>query len=135
MVADRFASSVYKLWFEEAMRDGQLETMKYSRAPNFYDGLNKEAYCACSWIGASRGQIDELKETQAAVLRIKNGLSTHEDELAKLGKDYRKVFAQLERERDDMEARGIMMEETNQMNAASGTPSEANDGGSGGSDD
>jgi capsid protein len=28
-----------------------------------------EAMSRCDWIGASRGQIDELKETQAAILR------------------------------------------------------------------
>jgi hypothetical protein len=29
-------------------------------APNFYAPMMKEAYAACSWIGAARGQIDEL---------------------------------------------------------------------------
>jgi capsid protein len=59
----------------------------------------REALCSCDWIGASRGQIDELKETQAAVMRINSGLSTWEEESAKLGKDYRKVFKQQSRER------------------------------------
>jgi len=58
-----------------------------------------DAYCACDWIGAGRGQIDELKETQAAILRIKSGLSTYEDELGRLGKDWRKTLKQRARER------------------------------------
>ena len=122
MVADRFATAVYMLWFEEMINNGKLEAMKYSKLPNFYEDLNAEAYTKCDWIGAARGQIDELKETQAAVLRIKFGLSTHEDELAKLGKDWRKVYAQLERERKEREKRGIELQEDNSVNAASGSP-------------
>ena len=126
MVADRLATRMYMNWFEEMIARNEIETMKYSKAPNFYEGLNSEAYTATEWIGAARGQIDELKETQAAVLRIKSGLSTHEEELGKMGKDWRRVFQQLERERLEMEARGIVMQEDNGMNAASGSPREDN---------
>ena len=87
-----------------------------------------DALCKADWIGAARGQIDELKETQAATLRIKFGLSTHEDELARLGKDWRRVYAQLERERKEREARGIELMEDNSVNAASGATREADDG-------
>ena len=125
LIADFFANCVYALWFEEMMNRGELETMKYRRAPNFYEGLNAEAYLAADWIGASRGQIDELKETQAATLRIKYGLSTHEDELARLGKDWRRVYKQLERERNERERRGIELQESNAVNAASGDTREA----------
>jgi lambda family phage portal protein len=125
MVADRFASSVYRLWFEEATNTGQLETMKGK--PSIYEGMNLDAYTACDWIGASKGQIDELKETQAAVLRLKYGLSTREDELMRLGKDWRKVFVQLEREAKEMKKRGIEtpeQAEANMMNATTGAPRE-----------
>lgn len=122
MVADRFASMVYMLWFEEQMNAGELEAMKYSKLPNYYEGLYAEAYTECDWIGASRGQIDELKETQAAVLRIKFGLSTHEDELSKLGKDWRKIYGQLARESKMRDKLGIVLQEDNSMNAASGSP-------------
>jgi len=124
LFADRLATIIYTLWFEEQMNAGEIEAMKYSKCPNYYDGLNSEAYCAVEWIGAARGQIDELKETQAAVLRIKFGLSTHEDELAKLGKDWRKVYAQLERETAERKRRGIILLEDNSVNAASGSPRE-----------
>ena len=84
-----------------------------------------DALSSCDWIGAARGQIDELKETQAAVLRIKYGLSTHEDELQRLGKDYRRVYAQLQREMNEREERGIVLYEDNSVNAASGATREA----------
>lgn len=123
--ADRFASHVFSLWLEEALNKGLIDSMPRN-APNFYDGLNKEAYCECTWIGASMGQIDELKETQAAVLRLNNGLSTREDELAKLGKDWRPTLRQLAREKKMAEDLGLEFgadkSSTNMMNAASGTP-------------
>lgn len=124
-VADSFATSVYRLWLEEAINKGRLDTFPTRRAGILYsDGyLNTmfEALAQCDWTGASRGQIDELKETQAAVLRIKFGLSTHEDELARLGKDWRKVYAQLEREAAEREKRGIVLQQDNSINAASGS--------------
>jgi hypothetical protein len=64
----------------------------------WYRPWGKECFTACDWIGAGRGQIDELKETQAALLRVKGGMSTREFEIAKQGGDWRKVFRQLNRE-------------------------------------
>lgn len=129
-VADRFASTFYRLWLEEALNRGEITAMPRN-APNWYDGLNQEAYSACEWIGASMGQIDELKETQAAVLRVNNGLSTRESELARLGKDWRVVFRQLAREKALAENQGLEFGadkiSQNMMNAASGTPSSTGD--------
>lgn len=119
-VADRFANFVFTLWLEEAIANGEITSMS-RRAPNFWEGLNSEAYSQCEWIGASRGQIDELKETQAAVLRIKYGLSTREYELGRLGHDWRNVFEQLEREQSVAKDRGLVfVENDNQMNASTG---------------
>lgn len=98
MIADRFASLVYRLWFEEAMNAGDITSLPRS-APNFYEAMNAEAYTACDWIGASKGQIDELKETQAAKLRRDSGLSTLEEECARRGLDYRDVLRQQAREK------------------------------------
>lgn len=125
MVADRMASTIFRLWFEEEVGAGRIEAMKYKRLPNLYDGMNFDAYTAGEWVGAARGQIDELKETQAAVLRMKYHLSSLEDESAKLGKDYRKVLAQKQREKEEMEKRGLVVDESNAINAASGAPREA----------
>jgi len=105
-VADRFASNVFALWFEEALNAGDITTVT-TAMPNFYKGTNKEAYLACSWVGASRGQIDEKKETEAAIARIQGGISTYEKECARLGDDFREVFAQRARERKMMETLGI----------------------------
>jgi lambda family phage portal protein len=127
IVADRFASTIYRLWFEEALNMGEITAMP-RKAPNFYEGLNMEAYTKCEWVGAARGQIDELKETQAAILRLKMGLSTYEDEHSRQGKDWRQTFAQMKREKDLMKEYDIVLQEDNAINAVSGDPREAGDG-------
>lgn len=128
IVADTFASSIYRLWLEEAINQDKLESFPASEAAMLYsDGylnLMFDALASCVWIGAARGQIDELKETQAAVLRIKYGLSTHEDELSRMGKDWRQVYSQLEREAKERKDRKITLFEDNSVNAASGTTRE-----------
>lgn len=108
LITDRFATLVYMLWLEEEMNRPDTDLPLPKGAAHFYDGLNREAYVRCEWIGASRGQIDELKETQAAVLRIASGLSTYEKELAKLGEDYREVFEQRLREQNLIEDKGLV---------------------------
>ena len=101
MVADGTGDFVYRLWLEEAINAGEITTLRRRNAPNFYDGLNADAYASCEWIGAGQGQVDPLKETQAAILKLKNGLSTKEHEIARLaGGDWRKVARQIARERD-----------------------------------
>lgn len=107
IIADRFATSIWRLWMEEAINNNQIEALKRRRVPNFYDGLMAEAYTSCEWIGSSRNQIDELKETQAAIARINAGLSTREIEIARFGRDYRKVFRQLARERRKAKELGL----------------------------
>lgn len=97
-VADRMATSIYILWLEEEINAGNIPLPPGKGAEIFYDPVMREALCACEWIGASRGQIDELKETQAAVMRINSGLSTYEKECARLGEDFRKIFRQRSRE-------------------------------------
>jgi lambda family phage portal protein len=123
MVADRFASTVYSLWLEEAINKGEITAVRRNM-PSFYEKQNKDAYAACDWVGASRGQVDEKKETEAAILRINNGLSDLETENARLGGDWRRRMRQMKREMEWKEFYNIMQQPTdttNQLNAASGT--------------
>jgi len=135
MVADRFANSIFRLWFEECMNrkkgDSGLRFESLpSNAPNMYDGLNMEFYTSAMWMGAARGQIDELKETQASVLKISQGLSTYEKECAEVGLDWREVFSQRQKEQRLAEEMGITLATNGQdmLNALSATPSTANNG-------
>ena len=54
---------------------------------------------------------------------MNNGLSTAEDELARLGKDWRKVYRQLKREQDLREKLGLLFSGSPElMNALSAEP-------------
>lgn len=123
VVADKFASHAYRLWLEEALNKGRLSTAPKNAVAMWYENSEyADAFSSCEWIGASRGQIDELKETQAAVLRMKYGLGTLESELARLGHDWRKVARQRKREKALNDEYGLTVEEDNSINAASGSP-------------
>ncbi len=99
-IADKRANWTFRLWLEEDLASGNPPLPVGWGQEIFYERYGKEALCACDWIGSGRGQIDELKETQAAMLRIKARLSTWEIELARMGYDWRKIFRQQKRELD-----------------------------------
>lgn len=97
LVADRLASDMYMNWLEEDInRKGSDAPMP--KGVNFYEGMNRSAFAQCHWIGSARSQIDEVKETQAAGMRISLGISTIEDEASRLGKDWREIAQQRKRE-------------------------------------
>ncbi len=98
IVADRWANEIYSLWLEEQWMAGRLPMPPGADKTLFYMPLMKEAFCRALWIGSGAGQIDELKETQAAILKVQSGLSTYEAEISKLGGDYREMFRQAIRE-------------------------------------
>jgi lambda family phage portal protein len=100
VVADKMATMIYHLVLEEEINAKNVPLPKGFTIDTYYSApVLREAIGACDWIGASRGQIDELKETQASVMRINSGLSTWEAECARLGNDWRRLFKQQARER------------------------------------
>jgi lambda family phage portal protein len=106
-VADRMAGEIYALWLEEDMGANNLPLPRGRTKDDFYAPLAKEAFCEATWIGSGAGQIDELKESQAAILRIGAGISTWEVECARLGKDWRELFTQRKREEALIKALGL----------------------------
>lgn len=110
-ISDRFANEIFTLWMEEDINRGVLPLPDNCNARQFaaffYIPLAKDALAASSWIGASRGQIDEMKETQAAILRMSGGLSTLEKECSRLGEDWRYVIKQRQREKNMLESAGL----------------------------
>lgn len=125
-VADRLASHIYMLWLEEDIAAGNVPLPAGKTRDWFYQPLVKDALCQCDWIGASRGQIDEMKETQAAILRIKSGLSTYEMECSRLGKDFRDVFEQRAREEGIIKKYNLSFSmDTEKQSAQAGKPGES----------
>ncbi len=59
----------------------------------------REAWLGSEWIGPSQGQLDPVKEVNAEILSIQNGLTTHEAAAAKInGSDWDTNIDQLEME-------------------------------------
>ncbi|MCM1045627.1 MAG: phage portal protein [Candidatus Gastranaerophilales bacterium] len=79
-----FCQSVYEIWFAEAVGNGRIS------APGFFaDPLLRKAYTNATWTGPAQGCLNPVQEVNAAVTRIKEGLSTREDECAAInGSDY-----------------------------------------------
>ena len=66
---------MWEQWLAEAVAIGRIE------APGFFDDpAIRQAWCGCLWTGMSMGHVDPLKEVNAAVQRINNGISTREQE-------------------------------------------------------
>lgn len=126
IVADKTADAIYRLVVEEEIANGNLPLPTGKTRSWFYEPLVKDALCRAAWIGAARGQIDEKKETEAAALRIEKGLSTLEQECARLGNDFRDVIAQRAREKRLLVSAGLWVEpnQTANGNPAVAAPSE-----------
>ena len=70
-----FNQPIYEQWLAEAVAAGRIE------APGFFDDpAVRLAWCGCSWMGASMGHVDPLKEVNAAAMRIANNITTEEQE-------------------------------------------------------
>ena len=79
-MANDFCQPIYEEFLAEAVAKGRIH------APGFFsDPLVKKAYCTAEWNGPSQGQIDPLKEVNAAAKRVEEGFSTRTRETVELG--------------------------------------------------
>ena len=102
--ADSFCQPVYERWFAEAVARGRIN------APGFFnDPAVARGYLGCRWNGPARTNLDAKAEIEAAELRIRNGISTAEQETAQMtGGSYAANIRQRKREIKQMEeATGI----------------------------
>ena len=93
-LANRFCQPIYEEWLTEAILKGRI------KAPGFLDNpLIRKSYCAAEWNGPSQGQLDPLKEVNAAIKRVENEFSTRAKETVELnGGDYWRNLPQRIRE-------------------------------------
>ncbi|MBO2943572.1 phage portal protein [Paenibacillus sp. F411] len=103
MSAD-FCQPIYEEWFAEAVIKGRID------APGIFDDpLLFKAYTKAEWHGPSQGQLDPVKEANAAVIRVENGFSTRAREAAELtGTEYESNVRQLAYEQQIREQNGLV---------------------------
>ena len=89
-----FCQPIYEEWLTEAVLKGRVQ------APGFFDDpAIRAAWCGAEWFGDAQGQLDPLKEANAAKVRVDEGFSTREREAAELtGMKYDQVHAVRKRE-------------------------------------
>lgn len=79
-MADSFCQPIYEEFLAEGIAKGRIE------APGFFtDPMIRKAYCQAEWNGPSQGQLDPLKEVNAAEKRVQNGFTTRSQETVALG--------------------------------------------------
>lgn len=121
-VRENFASSfcqpVYVEWLTEAVARGRIS------APGFFDDpAIRAAYCRADWVPDAHGQLDPLKEVNAAKMRVDEGFSTREREAAELtGMRFNSIVTARAREEEKRKAAGLIQESTppTTINAAGG---------------
>ena len=73
--AKGFCQVIYSEWLTEAVLRGRVNLPKF-----FDDPIYRYAYLQTEWIGPAVGQLDPLKEVNAAAKRIEIGISTRDKE-------------------------------------------------------
>lgn len=93
-----FCQPIFEEFFTEAVLLGRIH------APGFFEDLIKaKLYTWASWTGPSQGQLDPVKEVNAAILRVQNGFSTYQRETGELtGEDFDLNVKALAREQEYM---------------------------------
>lgn len=110
-IASSFCRPVYEAWLTEAILKGRID------APGFFDDpLIRAAWCGSEWTGDSQGQLDPLKEVNAAKIRVEEGFSTREREAAELtGMKFESIIAARKHEEEMRREAGLVEERTVQI--------------------
>lgn len=104
LVGDNFCQLIYENWMYEQVASGRIN------APGYFDNpIIKRAYLGTTWVGPTRGMIDETKEVQAATDRINISMSSIAEETAALtGTDWEKKLPQIRKERQILKELGFV---------------------------
>ncbi len=86
----KFCQPIYEEWLAEAVARGRV------KAPGFFaDPAIRKAYCACTWNGPARTNLNPVQEVAAAERRVSAGFSTAQEETAQMtGGNYAKNIRQ-----------------------------------------
>lgn len=105
LLVEQFCQPTWGAFISDCVGAGLLD------APGFFDDvLIREAYTQAQWTGPTPGQLDPLKEVQAARERINLGMSSIAEETAQLtGGDWEAVHEQRVIERQRRVADGLEM--------------------------
>ena len=105
-MTEKMCQPVYEEWLSEAVALGRID------APGFFaDPMIRKTYCNAQWYGPTQGQLDPVKEVEAAELRVRHGFSTRAREAMEItGTDFRDNVMTAKRENELMTEAGLKIE-------------------------
>jgi len=95
--SDEFLSIVYAKWLEAALLSGAL----------VLDSRDFKKFLAVKWLPRGWPWVDPLKDVQANILAVQNGLSSRTELLAEKGADIEDVLTDIKHENELAESMGI----------------------------
>lgn len=102
-LVNHFCQVIWEMFFEEAVLRGRIRLP--AGAPNFYE--YRAEYCAATWVGPERTNIDPVKEMVADIMGLNTGIVTLADIAAKRNKDWEAQAKQRSRERKTFQDLGL----------------------------
>jgi lambda family phage portal protein len=98
-----FCQPVYSEWLYEEVLTGRI------KAPGFLtDNFIRDAWLGNAWYGPGVGQIDPVKESDGARIRLETNLSTYEEEYAQIhGADWEQAMNRKSREQKFLKERDL----------------------------
>lgn len=102
-MVEKFCQPIYEEWLSEAVARGRIH------APGFFhEPLVRKTYCSAQWYGPTQGQLDPVKEVEAAEQRVRSGFSTRAKEAMELtGTDFWDNIRTAKRENELMRDAGL----------------------------
>jgi len=110
-IVDYFYQPVYEQFFELECLKGNIQAPKYLELKND-DGYLDNAYTRAKFVGLKIPHIDEVKEVNAVLSKIKGGLSTFEQGLEDLGvtSDFDSIIERRKIEEEKIKKAGLNFE-------------------------
>lgn len=100
-VIDHFLDPFFRIWLEHVI-DFQL-------TPIYGPGKFEKFSANVSWRGRGFSWVDPMREINAAVIGLHNGILSHSDIAANYGRDAEETFAQIQRDKEMAAQFGLTM--------------------------
>ena len=98
---DHFLDPFYRMWLEHVMGFGYIPINGETKMFKFTQDV--------TWRGRGFQWVDPLKEMNAAVVGLQNGIISHSDIAANYGRDAEDTFAQIQRDKEMADEFGLSM--------------------------
>jgi lambda family phage portal protein len=118
---DVFLTPLYSVWLEQAMLNNAL-TYGPGGMPLKLEEF--DLFDCPQWVGRRWGYIDPLKDINAEVVGINNGLNSRSNVMAEMGRDKDDTWHELSEEAKEAEAMGLTIEGLNAAETLTPTQNE-----------